>query len=808
MENNNSSNKNIPIQIPTVLPLLPVRNIVIFPYSQVPLSIGRERSLRAVESSLNTSERLIFVVTQKKSEIEIPSREDLYNVGTICEIIQFYKTSDGTMRIMVEGIIRGKIVSFSYNEEKGYNEVTLEIPFVEVEPKKEIEAFHREVISLFEQYVKLNKKLPLEIIYNLNNIADVTKTADIVASSLLIKTEEKQELLEIIDPAERLQKLVEVLAREIEILDIERKIQARVKAQIEKTQKEYYLTEQMKAIQKELKQKDEFGKEIDELRAKVKQAKMPKEVEEVAQREISRLEKMMPFSPEATVVRTYIEWLVDLPWSVKTKDNYDIARARKILDEDHYGLEKVKERVLEYLAVLKLTKKLKGPILCFVGPPGVGKSSIARSIARAMGRNFVRVSLGGVRDEAEIRGHRRTYIGALPGRIIQQMRKAKSKNPVFLLDEIDKIGVDWRGDPAAALLEVLDPEQNHAFVDHYLDVEFDLSDVMFIATANTLYSIPPSLVDRLEIIRFPGYTMEEKMEIATRHLIPKQMKAHGLKRNTFTINKEGLKKIINDYTREAGVRNFEREISNLCRKIAIEIVEKKKKGGFTITARNLKHYLGIPQFYREKVAENEVGIATGLAWTEVGGELLSIEVTWMKGREKLILTGKLGEVMQESAQAAVSYVRSICGKLNIKEDVFKNKDIHIHIPEGAIPKDGPSAGIAIATALVSLVTNRPVKKDIAMTGEITLRGRVLPIGGLKEKVIAAYREGIKTVLYPEGNKKDLEEIPKNIQKKINLIPVKSMEEVINIAITPPEKTPSLDAISQKYETHLPPPSIV
>ncbi|MFN3966368.1 MAG: endopeptidase La, partial [Endomicrobiia bacterium] len=647
----------------------------------------------------------------------------------------------------------------------------------------QIEALRREVIDLFEEYVKLNRRLPIDISSAIKIIEEPNKLADTIASHLLIKIPERQELLETISVNARLTKIVEILNREIEILNIERKIQNRVRTQIEKTQKEYYLTEQMKAIQKELRQKDDFAKEIDEIKQKIRQAKMSKEAQEIAEKEVQRLEKMMPFSPEATVIRTYLDWLINLPWSISTQDNFDIKRAQKILDEDHYGLEKVKERVLEYLAVLKRVKKIKGPILCFVGPPGVGKTSIAKSIARALGRNFVRASLGGVRDEAEIRGHRRTYIGSLPGRIIQWMRKAKSKNPVFLLDEIDKMGTDWRGDPAAALLEVLDPEQNNSFVDHYLDVEFDLSNVMFITTANTLYSIPPSLVDRLEILRFPGYTLDEKIKIAENFLIPKQIKEHGLESEQIKFTSEGIKEIIQNYTREAGVRNLEREIANICRKVAKEIALNNNKKSIVINKEAIEKYLGVPQFLHEKISPNDIGVATGLAWTEHGGETLTIEVAMLKGKGKYILTGKLGEIMQESAQAALSYVRSIANKYRIKDSFFKDKDFHIHVPEGAIPKDGPSAGIAIATALASVVTNRPVKKDLAMTGEITLRGRVLPIGGFKEKLIAAYRDKIKIVIFPEMNKKELKDIPKNIQKEIKLIPVKHMDEVLKIALS-------------------------
>ena len=804
-------------EAPVKKPLLPVRDIVIFPSMIIPLSIGREKSIKALESAM-AADRIIFIATQKKVQMEDPQKDDLYEIGIIGELLQMIKTTDGTLKVLIEGIKRARLLEYTYITDKGYVEVTAQPLAEEQLAGHEIEAMRREVTDLFEQYVKFNQRLPIDIAPAIKNIEDTGKLCDTISSHLVIKIQEKLSLLEITAVRKRLEKLIEILNREIDILNIERKIQTRVRTQIEKTQKEYYLTEQMKAIQKELRQKDDFAKEIDEVRQKIKQAKMSKEAQEVADKELMRLEKMMPFSPEATVIRTYLDWLITLPWSATTPDNFDIKRAEKILDEDHYGLQKVKERVLEYLAVLSRVKKIKGPILCFVGPPGVGKTSIAKSVARALGRNFVRASLGGVRDEAEIRGHRRTYIGSLPGRILQWMRKAKFKNPVFLLDEIDKMGSDWRGDPSAALLEVLDPEQNFSFVDHYMDVEFDLSSVMFITTANTLFSIPPSLVDRLEILRFPGYTIDEKIKIAEKYLIPKQLKEHGFikevketkngghnaesknnknsdhnaesKNNknggpngtTVSFTKDSIEEIIRNYTREAGVRNLDREIANVCRKAAKELAMDEKKKTIAITKKNTGKYLGIPEFLREKVSPNDVGVSTGLAWTEHGGETLTIEVMMMNGKGKYILTGKLGEVMQESAQAAMSYIRSISHKYKVKNDFFKNKDFHIHIPEGAIPKDGPSAGIAMATALASAVSNRPVKKDIAMTGEITLRGRVLPIGGLKEKLIAAYGENIKTVIFPESNRKDLKEIPQKIQKSIKLVTVKHMDDVLKIAL--------------------------
>ncbi len=769
------------------LPLIPLRDTVVFPASIVPLNLGRELSIKAAEKSLSTTEKLLIVTCQKKPNIERPNMEDVYTVGTLSKILQSIKSPDGSMKILIEGKERVKINTYRYNSE-GYIEVEYEIlkeqPLTEQE-SIETEALFRQAKEEFEEYIKINKKLPVEILISIQNIQEAQKFADTVAAYLNIKLQDKQRLLEATNIRNRLEEIIKHIISEKEILKIEERLQARIKQQIEKSQKEYYLTEQMKAIQKELRQKDDFAKEIDELKEKIKQAKMPKEVQEVAEKELSRLEKMMPYSPEATVVRTYLDWLISLPWSVKTKDIIDIHHAKKILDEDHYGLEKVKERVLEYLAVLKRVKKIRGPILCFVGPPGVGKTSIARSIARALGRNFVSVSLGGVRDEAEIRGHRRTYIGALPGRIIQSMRKAKSKNPVFLLDEIDKMGVDWRGDPSAALLEVLDPEQNYRFVDHYLDVEFDLSDVMFICTANTTYTISPTLLDRLEIIQFSGYTWEEKLKIAQKYLIPKELKNHGVENGEIEFTDEAIKEIIDKYTREAGVRNLEREIANIIRKALKEITlqeeqnkTKNKKEKILIEKEKVSKYLGPPKFIKETTTSNGVGVVTGLAWTEYGGEILMIEAAMFNGSGKLILTGKLGEVMQESAQAAFSYIRSIANKLKVKPEIFKKYDIHVHIPEGAIPKDGPSAGVAIATAIASILTKRKVKPEVAMTGEITLQGKVLPIGGLKEKLIAAYREGIKTVYFPESNKKDLEEIPKYVLEKIKLIPVKHAEEII------------------------------
>ncbi len=769
---------------PNILPFIPLRDTVVFPYSIIPLNLGRDISIRAAETALSSQDKFVIVSCQKKPSIEKPKFEDVYKVGTLVKILQSLRMPDGSLKILIEGLERVEITEFTYTQ-NGYIETKFNI--LKEEPQKhnpvEIEALYRQTKEEFEEYIKINRKFPQEILLSLQSITEPSKFVDTVISYLPLKIPDKQQVLETVNLKQRLELAIKHIIAEKEILKVEEKLQARVKSQIEKAQKEYYLTEQMKAIQRELRQKDDFAKEIDELKEKIKQAKMPKEVEEVAEKELSRLEKMMPYSPEATVVRTYLDWLISLPWSIKTQDVLNIHKAKQILDEDHYGLEKVKERVIEYLSVLKRVKKLKGPILCFVGPPGVGKTSIAKSIARALGRNFVSVSLGGVRDEAEIRGHRRTYIGALPGRIIQWMRKAKSKNPVFLLDEIDKMGVDWRGDPSAALLEVLDPEQNYRFVDHYLDVEFDLSDVMFICTANTTYTISPTLLDRLEIIHFSGYTWEEKLQIAKRYLIPKQLKNHGAKETEIELTDDAIKEIIDKYTREAGVRNLEREIANVIRKALKEISlqeeeGKKSNGKLIITKENLHKYLGPPKFIKEKVSPNNIGVVTGLAWTEYGGEILTIEAALFKGSGKLILTGKLGEIMQESARAALSYVQSIAEKLNIKNEIFKKYDLHIHIPEGAIPKDGPSAGVAIATAIASIVTKRKVKPGVAMTGEVTLQGRILPIGGLKEKLIAAYRDGITKVYFPKANEKDLEEVPQYVKEKIKLIPVKHMDEIL------------------------------
>jgi len=775
------NDKNNTQDIPKILPMLPVRDIVVFPAMVLPLAVGREKSIRALEESM-TSSRYIFVVTQKNLQIEDPTPDDIYQIGTICEVLQMLKMPDGTLKVLVECVSRAEWTEFKLSD-KGYVEVGVNIFDENIEKTPEVEAVMRRVISLFEQYVKLNPRMPMEISISVSNIQEPSKLADTIASHISIKNNEKQSILESTNPLKRLNKIIQILNAEIEILNIERRIQNRVRNQIEKNQKEYYLNEQMKAIQKELKQKDDNAKEIDDLRVKIKESSMSKEARDVAEKELARMEKMMPMSPEASVIRTYIEWLLDLPWKKLTEDNLDLTRAKEILDEDHFGLDKVKERVIEYLAVLSSVKKIKGPILCFIGPPGVGKTSIAKSVARSLGRNFARISMGGVRDEAEIRGHRRTYIGSMPGKIIQSMKKAGSSNPVFILDEIDKMGSDWRGDPSSALLEVLDPEQNYAFGDHYLDVDYDLSDVMFITTANTLSNIPTTLLDRLEIIRFSGYTDEEKLSITKNFLIPKQMKDHGLQKEELQIEDNAIKNVIASYTRESGVRNLNREIANLCRKVAKQLALEKDKKTVTITDKNVETYLGIPHYEREKISENDIGVVTGLAWTEVGGETLTIEVNKMKGKGMLNLTGQLGDVMKESVQAALTYVKSSAGKFGINEKMFRDTDFHVHVPEGAVPKDGPSAGLAMATALASVCMDVPVKKKIAMTGEITLRGRALAIGGLKEKVLAAYRENIETVIFPEGNKKDLADIPENIKKKIKMIPVKHMDEVMKLVFS-------------------------
>ncbi len=766
------------------VPLLPLRDLVVFPNMVIPLFVGRQKSIKALEAAME-QDKIIFLVAQKDARKDDPEEEDIYKTGTISEILQILKLPDGAIRVLVEGLTRAKIKEYIKKDE--YFEIAVEeIKEIE-ENDKEMEALKRVVLEEFEKHVKLNKKIQPETVMSVTEINNAGRLADIIAAHIYLKNEEKQELLEIDNLKKRLEKISVILKRENEILEIEKRIQWQVKDQLKKSQKEYYLSEQLKVIQKELGKVDSSYNEIEELREKIKRAKMTKDAEEKALKELSRLEKMMPMSAEATVIRTYLDWLINLPWNKKAKTEIDIEKVKNILDEDHFGLEKPKERIIEYLAVKQNVKDDKthhDPILCFVGPPGVGKTSLARSIARALNRDFVRVSLGGVRDEAEIRGHRRTYIGALPGRIIQSIRKAKSKNPIFLLDEVDKMSSDFRGDPAAALLEVLDPEQNSTFLDHYLDTEFDLSEVLFITTANTLYGIPLPLQDRMEIIEINSYTDIEKVNIAEKFLIPKQLKQHGLTDKDVEFEEKSLYSIVHNYTKEAGVRNLEREIKAILRKATKEkITLKKKFQKILITAENLNKFLGAPKFLDMPTKDaNDTGIATALAWTEFGGDVLLIEVSVSKGKGQLVLTGKLGDVMKESAQAALSYARSKAKKFKIDEDLFIKSDIHIHVPEGAIPKDGPSAGITIATSIISALTGRPLKKGVAMTGEITLRGKVLPIGGLKEKVLAALRNDIKEVIIPYYNQKDFAELPDYLKKGIKFHFVKTMDEVIEIAM--------------------------
>ncbi len=769
------------IVIPDTLPVLPVRDIVVFPYMIIPLFVGRDISIKAIDSALN-SHRLILLLTQKDLSVETPGPDDLYRIGTVGMIMRMLKLPDGRVKILIQGLSKVKVLNFSQTEPFLVADVEkIAEPRIE-EITIETEALMRSVKELLDKAVSLGKTILPDVMVIIENIDDPGRLADLVASNLGLKTEQAQEILEIIDPVQRLKKISEILTRETELLAVQQKIQSEARTEIDRVQREYFLREQLKAIQKELGEMDERAEEIEEFRKKIEEAKMPEKVQKEAEKQLKRLQKMHPDSAEAATVRTYLEWLTELPWSKSTTDNVDIKVAEKVLNEDHYDLEKVKERILEYLSVRKLTKKMKGPILCFIGPPGVGKTSLGKSIARALGREFVRMSLGGVRDEAEIRGHRRTYVGALPGRIIQGIKQAGTNNPVFMLDEIDKIGLDFRGDPASALLEVLDPEQNNAFVDHYLGVPFDLSNVMFITTGNVVDTIPAPLRDRMEIIYLSGYTAEEKLNIAKKFIIPRQLKEHGLTDKDVKITDQAIMKTITEYTREAGVRNLEREIANILRKVAKQIAEGKKQK-FTVTPKNLSKYLGVPKYLPEEEVEKDlVGVATGLAWTETGGDIIYVEATTMKGKGNLILTGQLGDVMKESAQAALSYVKSRSKGLGIPEDLFSRTDIHIHVPAGAIPKDGPSAGITMATAIASALTGRPVRRDVAMTGEVTLRGRVLAIGGLKEKALAAKRMGIKNVIIPARNKKDLEDIPKYIKKDMNFILVETMDEVLKIAL--------------------------
>lgn len=769
------------IEIPDTLPVLPIRDIVVFPYMILPLFVGREMSIRSIDHALN-SNRMIMLLTQKDLNIENPTTDDLFTVGTVGIIMRMLKLPDGRVKILVQGLTKARVLSFTQTEPM-FMAAIERIPDQKIEEISiEIEALIRTVKEQLDKAVSLGKAILPDIMVVVENLSDPGRLADLVASNLGLKTEQAQEILEIDDPVTRLKKISDILSREIELLLVQQKIQTEARGEIDRTQREYFLREQLKAIQKELGEIDERAEEIKEFRKKIEEAKMPEKVMKEAEKQLRRLEKMHPDSAEAATVRTYLEWMVELPWSKTTKDNLDIRAAEKVLNKDHYDLEKVKERILEYLSVRKLKEKMKGPILCFIGPPGVGKTSLGKSIARALGREFVRMSLGGVRDEAEIRGHRRTYVGALPGRIIQGIRQAGTNNPVFMLDEIDKIGMDFRGDPSSALLEVLDPEQNNAFVDHYLGVPFDLSNVMFITTGNLADTIPGPLRDRMEVIYLSGYTTEEKLGIAKNYLLPKQLEEHGLTKRNLRVTDTALQLLISQYTREAGVRNLEREIANLCRKVAKRIAEGAPKK-FLITTKNLHRYLGVPKYLpEEEMEKDEVGVATGLAWTETGGDIIYVEATTMKGKGSLTLTGQLGDVMKESAQAALSYIRSRAKKLGIKEDIFSRTDIHIHVPAGAIPKDGPSAGITMATAIASALTGIPVNKNVAMTGEVTLRGRVLPIGGLKEKSLAAKRMGIKKVIIPKRNKKDIEDIPKYVRKDIDFIFVDTMDDVLRVTL--------------------------
>jgi ATP-dependent Lon protease len=769
------------------LPMMPIRDVVIFPYMMTPFVVGRESSVRALEEAL-AADKKIFLATQHDASVDEPRPDEIYSVGTVANIVQSLKLQDGNIKVLVEGVERGKIISVS--EDEGYFRAVVKTFNFKVDAGSQLEALVTRVTGLFEQYVKLSQNLNYETMIAAIRVDEPGKLADTVGANLQLTIEEKQELLEIFDPVDRLTRVAEMLDIEIEKLNVDRTIQGRVKRQMEKAQKEYYLNEKIKAIQKELGRGEKS--EFDELKRKIETAGMTKDAHEKAIAELKRLENMPPMSAESTVSRNYLDWLLAVPWKKKSKEIRDLNFAQQVLESDHYGLEKIKERILEFLAVRRLVQNPKGSILCFVGPPGVGKTSLGMSIAKATGRKFVRLSLGGVRDEAEIRGHRRTYIGALPGQILQMMKKAGTRNPVFMLDEVDKMSMDFRGDPSAALLEVLDPEQNYMFMDHYLDVEYDLSQVFFIATANVLHTVPPALQDRMEVIRLSGYTEVEKLEIAKRFLVPKQMKQTGVKQDYLEFADDGLQSLIQSYTREAGVRNLEREIGNVCRKVARKVVnsqtdskraEKKKDAKAVLSAETVNEFLG-PQKFRDLQCDknNEVGATVGLAWTEVGGSILTTEAAVMEGKGKLQTTGKLGDVMQESAHAAMSYVRSRAHLLGLARDFYRNLDIHVHVPDGAIPKDGPSAGITIATSICSALTNIPVRCNLAMTGEITVRGRVLPIGGMKEKLLAAHRQGIYEIVLPKDNEKDLPDIPENIRKEMNLHFVTSMDEVLKIAL--------------------------
>lgn len=770
-----------------VYPLMPLRGMVVFPHTVMPLEVGRRRSLLALDAAMKGNRRIVLA-TQKEVHVDDPSPDDLYTVGVIAEVKQVLKMSENQVRMFVEGLQRVEIHRFQHLEPY------FQVAVVPLEPApveagsyaEDVEVLIRSARRLYERYVRVGRKLPPEVVNAVQEMSDPSRLADTITAQLPLEPRDKQSVLETVDIIPRLEKVCALLTREIELIDLEKRIETRVRKQMEGSHKEYYLRERMKAIQKELGEKDEKEAEIQEYKDKIAKARMPKEARQKALHELKRLEKMPPMSAEAAVVRTYLDWLVHLPWSKRTRDRIDLAAAEALLDRDHYGLQKVKERVLEFLAVRQLTRDLKGPILCLVGPPGVGKTSLARSIAEAMGRKFVRFSLGGVRDEAEIRGHRRTYVGAMPGKIIQALRQAGSRNPVILLDEVDKMGADFRGDPSSALLEVLDPEQNHGFQDHYLEVPFDLSDVMFITTANLLYPIPPALRDRMEVVAIPGYTEEEKLAIARRHLLPKQREAHGLKPEQLAVSDNALRRMIEGYTREAGVRQLERQLAAICRKAARAIVSAGEgdERRVRVDARNLERYLGAPRYRRRERERNDrVGVANGLAYTETGGELMEVEVAVVPGKGQLTLTGKLGEVMRESAHAGFSYLRSRARALGIPTDFHERSDIHIHIPEGAVPKDGPSAGITMALALISALRGIPLRSDVAMTGEITLRGRVLPVGGIKEKVLAARRSGVTTVLLPKGNEKDLEDVPEEVRRGLDIVFVSHMDEALEVAFS-------------------------
>jgi ATP-dependent Lon protease len=771
--------KDVPI--PNTLPLISVRDIVIFTDMLLPLFIGREKSVRAAEEAVE-KDGYLFLAAQKDPNIENPNPDQIYTVGTVSRVLRMLKLPDGHVKSLVQGVAKARIVK--YVSKKSLYRVKIEIipdePFEEID--LEIEALMRNVREHSEKILALRGEMNNDVSVILENINDPGKLADLVASNLKLKIDESQILLELIDPMERLKKVNELLSREVELSSMQAKIQSDVRDEISKNQRDYFLREQVRLIHRELGESDDKAKEIRDYKRKIKNAKMPKIANKEALKQLKRIEQMHPDAAEASVVRTYLDWLADMPWSKSSKDAINIKHAKTVLDKDHFGLNNVKDRILEHLSVLKINPKMKGPILCFVGPPGVGKTSLGQAIARALKRKFVRISLGGIRDEAEIRGHRRTYIGALPGRILQGIKQSGTNNPVFMMDEIDKLGSDFRGDPSSALLEALDPEQNSDFSDHYINLPFDLSKVMFILTANLTDTIPSALLDRMEVITLSGYTEEEKKTIAQRHLIPRQIKANGLKAKTLSISTGALVKVISEYTSEAGLRNLERELGTLCRKVARKIAE-GEKGPFKITKNNLRKYLGVSKYFPELDQEkSQVGLSTGLAWTQAGGEVLYVEASLIGGKGELIITGQIGDVMQESARAALSYTRANIRSLGIKESVFENKDVHIHVPAGAIPKDGPSAGTAMATALISALTNQPVHRDVAMTGEITLRGRVLPIGGLKEKALGALRAGIRTIIIPEKNKKDLTEIPLNVKRKINFVPVKNMDEVLSLAI--------------------------